>query len=118
MLNAIAYIIGVLLIALSSASCAQGSGGQIPPHELRQVHEHCGKAAHFSFVRFRISFEDGKETLIDVITCLSSRDDQLVSITCEEGSQKCDVSRDRDEYTPAIEEFLRKLRRASPKSAT
>ncbi len=49
--------------------------------------------------------------MADVISCLSKKDDKLVSIMCDLATEKCDVSRERDADTQAIEESLRQLRK-------
>ncbi len=64
-------------------------------------------------VRVKIELKKGdarQQVVADVISCLSKQDDRLVSIMCDVATEKCDVSRERDEDTPAIEETLRQLR--------
>lgn len=83
------------------------------PYELSLIHKHCGKKVPFVNVRVKIELKKGdarQQVVADVISCLSKQDDRLVSIMCDVATEKCDVSRERDEDTPAIEETLRQLR--------
>lgn len=112
-MKALISLVGAALLVVNSLAQAQQQGAL--PYELRHVHEHCGTTNPFINVRVRIQLLKGaaqQQVVADVISCLSKKDDKLVSIMCDLATEKCDVSRERDEDTLAIEESLRQLRRS------
>lgn len=102
-------LVGAMLLVVCGLAQAQQP---VTPYELRHVHEHCGTTAPFVNVRVKVQLKDGAQMIADVISCLSKKDDKLVSILCDLATAKCDVSRERDEDAPAIEEALRQLRQS------